>query len=585
MDLDPPSRKRPRTDGEAEPPSGFYGVRAHRKRWAADIYYDSKKHYLGIFGTKQEAALAYDRKARQCGKDKPLNYESIAAAEEAAKQAHTKNNLVHPQQPKPCPPSGFYGVSASRKRWTAHSYYDNNKHHLGTFDTKQEAALAYDRAARQCGDNKPLNYESIAAAEEAAVQAQAEHILVHDMCAGPKQPRPRPPSGFYGVSAVGKRWRAEICYDRKLHTLGKFDTKQEAALAYDREVRQCGEAKPLNYESIAAAEEAAAEAQAEHILIEMWASKARASGNILQADCHSDDGPTQTNAQIVCKLSKPSRIQTPGRDTRSQTLGRDQPTKKRKHKQDRIVRLELCRLNANHRIDPFADHIQGSTQTKGSGQIDRGSRRVDEEREKAKIEAEKKVDSEREQHMQDREKQGQQEQLKRQQQPMQQKDGGSDTVAHGSDGNTGKAEDGEKGASGKRRTARRRKKRVQRAFDPNNLLRSNAHKCRGSTAEGGHAEDTRTAMKVGSISSSVKSAGKRKRSVSTEKREIVDTTEEEGQGQGYDKDDNEDEDEDEDMEIEQWETSGHRWIGVRLARCFDGKVAIGCITRWLPASE
>jgi hypothetical protein len=36
------------------------------------------------FGTKQEAALAYDREARQRGKDKALNYESIAAAEEAA---------------------------------------------------------------------------------------------------------------------------------------------------------------------------------------------------------------------------------------------------------------------------------------------------------------------------------------------------------------------------------------------------------------------------------------------------------------------------------------------------------------------
>jgi hypothetical protein len=42
---------------------------------------------------------------------------------------------------------------------------------------------AHDRKARQCGEDKPLNYESIAAAEEeeeAALQSQAEHILVHD---------------------------------------------------------------------------------------------------------------------------------------------------------------------------------------------------------------------------------------------------------------------------------------------------------------------------------------------------------------------------------------------------------------------
>jgi hypothetical protein len=81
------------------------------------------------------------------------------------------------------------------------------------------------------------------------------------MCAGPKQPRPRPASGFYGVSAYKKRWQAKIYYDSKEHYLGCFDTKQEAALAYDRNARQCGEDKPLNYESTAAAEEAAAHAQ------------------------------------------------------------------------------------------------------------------------------------------------------------------------------------------------------------------------------------------------------------------------------------------------------------------------------------
>jgi hypothetical protein len=32
-------------------------------------------------------------------------------------------------------------------------------------------ALAYDRAARQCGKNRSLNYESIEAAEEAAAAA------------------------------------------------------------------------------------------------------------------------------------------------------------------------------------------------------------------------------------------------------------------------------------------------------------------------------------------------------------------------------------------------------------------------------
>jgi hypothetical protein len=162
----------------------------------AQICYDGKAHYLGGFDTKQEAALAYDREARECGKDKPLNYESIKAAEDAAVQAQAEYTLVHdmcagPKQPKPRPASGFYGVSANKKRWQTIICYDRKKHHLGCFDTKQEAALAYDRAARQCGEDKLLNYESIKAAEDAAVQSQAEHILMHEMCAGPTQPKPR----------------------------------------------------------------------------------------------------------------------------------------------------------------------------------------------------------------------------------------------------------------------------------------------------------------------------------------------------------------------------------------------------------
>jgi hypothetical protein len=71
-------------------------------------------------------------------------------------------------------------------------------------------------------------------------------------------PSQHPKPQLYGVSANGKWWAAKICYDSKQHYLGTFDTKQDAALAYDREARQRGEDRPLNYESIEAAEEAAA---------------------------------------------------------------------------------------------------------------------------------------------------------------------------------------------------------------------------------------------------------------------------------------------------------------------------------------
>jgi hypothetical protein len=254
----------PRKKVRPRPASGFYGVIAARLRWKATITYDKEQHYLGHFDTKQEAALTYDRAARQYGKGKLLNYKSIAAAEEAAVQAQAEHKLILPQQPKPRRGiTGFYGVYATGKRWASYIRHDSKRPNLGTFDTKQEAALAYDRAARQFGKDRPHNYESIAAAEEAAAQAQAEHKLE------------LPPSGFYGVAAKGKRWQARIGYDGKQHHLGTFDTKQEAALAYDRQARQCGKDTPLNYESIAAAEEAAAQAQAEHKLMHPHQPKPR----------------------------------------------------------------------------------------------------------------------------------------------------------------------------------------------------------------------------------------------------------------------------------------------------------------------
>lgn len=43
----------------------YVGVRTQRYKWAASIAYQKKHYWLGTFSTQEEAARAYDRKARE----------------------------------------------------------------------------------------------------------------------------------------------------------------------------------------------------------------------------------------------------------------------------------------------------------------------------------------------------------------------------------------------------------------------------------------------------------------------------------------------------------------------------------------
>ena len=97
--------------------------------------------------------------------------------------------------PRRRPASGFYGVTKQRSNWNARIIIDGQQRlHCGSFGTKEEAALAYDRAAREHRPDLPTNYESIEAAEAAADRAKAEYMRQ------PKAPRcytrRRPASGY-----------------------------------------------------------------------------------------------------------------------------------------------------------------------------------------------------------------------------------------------------------------------------------------------------------------------------------------------------------------------------------------------------
>jgi hypothetical protein len=78
------------------------------QKWFAQITYDGKGRKLGNFATKEEAALAYDRVARQCGKvavwgggdkkqEKITNFSSLEEGEQAVADALERRTAAKPR--------------------------------------------------------------------------------------------------------------------------------------------------------------------------------------------------------------------------------------------------------------------------------------------------------------------------------------------------------------------------------------------------------------------------------------------------------------------------------------------------------
>ena len=102
-------------------------------------------------------------------------------------------------------------------RWAAEITTCGKQMYLGLFDSEVEAAIAYNCAAREShGDFATLN-------------------SVPDRLPVPGRARGRGTSRYAGVSWVPKyqHWRAEIRVNYKLIYLGRFDSEEEAAHAWN----------------------------------------------------------------------------------------------------------------------------------------------------------------------------------------------------------------------------------------------------------------------------------------------------------------------------------------------------------------
>ncbi len=116
--------------------SRFFGVSWSKRmsKWHALVWRGGKMHQIGLYKDEVAAARAVDKWLRDNGED-PVNLDADD------KPLEWQTNYA----------SIYFGVHKNRGRWQARITVRGKKESPGTFDTQKEAALAYDRRAREVG--------------------------------------------------------------------------------------------------------------------------------------------------------------------------------------------------------------------------------------------------------------------------------------------------------------------------------------------------------------------------------------------------------------------------------------------------
>ena len=128
--------------------------------------------------------------------------------------------------------TGLIGVCKKREKYKASIFVDGTSNHLGTFDTKEQAGIAYDRVAIGKSTEEvsyTLNYPNMSD-HEREVALKVEEAPQKKR----KRGTPNEKTGLIGVHKSGKKYESCITIDGTKHHLGRFDTKQQAGIAYDR---------------------------------------------------------------------------------------------------------------------------------------------------------------------------------------------------------------------------------------------------------------------------------------------------------------------------------------------------------------
>lgn len=120
--------------------SGYKGVSRDGQQWQVKITHNRTGYHLGLFDSETEAAIAYDHEARKLfGEFAKLNFPDIDRPAQGRIELTPKGK------------SKYFGVywSVGGSKWTSRIKIQGKTYHLGQFENEEDAAHAFDDAARK----------------------------------------------------------------------------------------------------------------------------------------------------------------------------------------------------------------------------------------------------------------------------------------------------------------------------------------------------------------------------------------------------------------------------------------------------
>lgn len=137
-------------------------------------------------------------------------------------------------------PKRYVGINSQGVRWRAQISVNSEIHYLGTFDDKDEAAWAFDRAVRMFKLSRPLNFpldvtiqrERKLLQQNTRAKNNGEQNNEEEL--GEEDEEDENERTFIGIYQSGTGWGSTIRVNGQRRYLGQYATRLDAARAYDR---------------------------------------------------------------------------------------------------------------------------------------------------------------------------------------------------------------------------------------------------------------------------------------------------------------------------------------------------------------